>query len=121
MVNDTTYIMNYKRGMYGCHYKFDSYGNYIIIESTNLKVPINTINGRQTDKVYILYGHLDNVKIYYGQKINKGDIIGNSGCSGNAARIEPYRFHIHIEASSFNNFIGKVRDVNPATILNTKQ
>jgi len=120
-LNDTTYIVTYKRGMYGCHYKFGSYGNYVIIESTNLKKPISTINGSQTDKVYILYGHLNDISISIGQKINKGDIIGKSGCSGNAARIEPYRYHIHIEASSDNDFLGNVRDINPATILNTIQ
>jgi len=121
---DTTIRFTYKRGMNGCHYAggtvnndITAYGNYVIIETTNLiNDTVTTITGETASKIYIRYAHMNEVLVSEGQIIPKGGIIGTSGCSGNAARIARSRFHIHIEAGTglYN------KNIDPINLLNTE-
>ncbi|MDR1203604.1 MAG: M23 family metallopeptidase [Tannerellaceae bacterium] len=106
-------------GKYGCHYgSSTSYGNKVVIK-VSLDKPIKDINGNNKSVIYMRYMHLNTVNVTKGQKINQGDIIGTAGCSGNAARIEPTLYHVHIEANSTNTWTGN-RDIDPLSLLITK-
>lgn len=56
----------------------ESYGNYVKIEHDN--------------GMYTLYAHLKNVKVNKNSYVNRGDIIGFMGMTGNA-----YGVHLHFE------------------------
>ncbi|MDR0748932.1 MAG: M23 family metallopeptidase, partial [Tannerellaceae bacterium] len=106
-------------GQYGCHYgSSTSYGNKVVIKVT-LDKPVKDINGNDKSVIYMRYMHLNTVNVTKGQKINQGDIIGTAGCSGNAARIAPTLYHVHIEANSTNTWTGN-RDIDPLSLLTTK-
>lgn len=77
----------------------------------------NTVTIKSKDKegidVWIIYCHLDRVKVRKGQKIKHGEVIGISGCTGNAGLkpdgsrgIAVKYWHVHIEASRENKFFG---------------
>jgi murein DD-endopeptidase MepM/ murein hydrolase activator NlpD len=53
------------------------------------------------------YGHLDRIHVQAGEKVNKGQIIGTAGLSGNSTGP-----HVHFEVRIQNN------PVNPARFLN---
>ncbi len=123
--DDTVNNLAVKRGFYGCHYvgrtitgtDKTALGNYVIIETTNLvRDTVNTINGTEVTTLYITYAHMNEVKVSTGQVIPRGGIIGTSGCSGNAARIQPERYHIHIQAG--DSPWGK--NVDPIYLINSQ-
>ena len=88
-------------------YKKDSYGNYIIIEST-------LANG---DKVRLRYNHLNTVGVVMGDTITQGQLIGLTGITGNAAAkgVIP---HVHIGAKlkSGSNWVND----DPEKYMSTK-
>jgi murein DD-endopeptidase MepM/ murein hydrolase activator NlpD len=59
---------------------------------------------------------MNEVMVSKGQIIPKGGIIGTSGCSGNAARIQRARFHIHIEAGTQP----KNKNIDPINLIRTE-
>ncbi len=123
--DDTINNLAIKRGFYGCHYvgktitgtDKTALGNYVIIETTNFAGDtINTINGTKVNTLYITYAHMNEVKVTKGQIVPRGGIIGTSGCSGNAARIVPERYHIHIQAGDSP----WSKNIDPINLLNTQ-
>lgn len=54
------------------------YGNYIVISHSN---------GMQT-----LYAHLNSIKVSVGERVNKGDVIGAMGSTGDSSGV-----HLHFE------------------------
>jgi murein DD-endopeptidase MepM/ murein hydrolase activator NlpD len=109
------------KGRNGCHYSA-GYGNKIIIrvDIADTTKKITTITGARVATYYILYGHLNTVSVNINDIVNAGEIIGTSGCSGNAAAIAISDYHIHIEAHTENNFVqGIQRIINPLTLLQT--
>ena len=74
-----------------------TYGNYVKIKQDNGKTA--------------LYAHIKHgsIQVHKGQKINKGDIIGTIGETGNA-----YGKHLHLEVRNSNNI-----KENPLHSLNT--
>jgi murein DD-endopeptidase MepM/ murein hydrolase activator NlpD len=90
-----------------------------VVIKVTLDKPVKDINGNDKSVIYMRYMHLNTVNVTKGQKINQGDIIGTAGCSGNAARIEPSLYHVHIEANSTNTWTGN-RDIDPLSLLTTK-
>jgi len=102
----------------GCDYG-GGYGNYVIIQ-TILDEPIEKINGTTTNTVYVRYAHLDTVYSTSGQ-VNEGQIIGLSGCSGNAASYnvsQKHLYHIHIEADDEQTCTG-VRMIDPLKLMSS--
>lgn len=72
----------------------DSYGNYVQIKHEN--------------GYYTLYAHLKKgLKLKEGDFVNKGDIIGVMGNSGNATGT-----HLHFEVRNANNYV-----INPTKYL----
>ncbi len=78
-----------------------AYGNWITIKHT-----IATKSG--TRDIVTLYGHLRTIKVAKGQKVNRGDLIGYEGNTGNTTRLlyGPERgCHVHFtvfDAEGFN-------------------
>jgi len=81
-------------------YNSTSLGNLVVVKSKD-----------KNDKiVYIMYCHLDSVKVAKNDKVKHNDVIGVSGSTGNAGSvyengrlihgISPENYHIHIEAST---------------------
>ena len=56
----------------------EGYGNAVVI--------------RHTPDIETLYGHMDRVQVKAGQKVNRGDILGYMGRTGNATGV-----HLHYE------------------------
>jgi len=107
------------RGKNGCHYHSSQFGNKIIMHVTNDS--IQDINGNWVSDYYILYAHLNEVNVKIGDYVSVGEIIGTSGCSGNAARIPSNIYHVHIEANTTNNFTpGVIRLIDPRVLIKTK-
>lgn len=52
----------------------------------------NTITIKHADNVVTLYGHCSNINVVLGQSVNKGDIIGAVGSTGNSTGP-----HLHFE------------------------
>jgi murein DD-endopeptidase MepM/ murein hydrolase activator NlpD len=81
-------------------YNPTSLGNLVVVKSKDKNNAI----------VYIMYCHLDSVKVVKNAKVKHNDILGISGSTGNAGTvyengrkihgIYPNDYHIHIEAST---------------------
>ena len=101
--------------------------NIIAMEDGTVKTVINNVKGtnhkskgtatygnyveiKHTDGKTSLYAHMKygSIQVHEGQKINKGDIIGTIGETGNA-----YGKHLHLEVRNANN----VKE-NPLNSLN---
>ena len=63
---------------------FDQYGKVVII--------------RHANNVYSLYGHLSRINVAKGANVSQGDIIGQSGNTGNSTGA-----HLHFAISKFND------------------
>lgn len=59
-------------------YEANGYGHYVVVQ--------------QTDGYRAIYAHLESINVTQNQVINKGDIIGVEGSSGNSTGI-----HLHLE------------------------
>ncbi|WP_310557023.1 peptidoglycan DD-metalloendopeptidase family protein [Flavobacterium sp.] len=81
-------------------YNSTSLGNLVVVKSKD----------KDDGTVYIMYCHLDSVKVAKNDKVKHNDILGISGSTGNAGSvyengklihgIDPKDYHIHIEAST---------------------
>ncbi|MDR3025162.1 M23 family metallopeptidase [Chryseobacterium sp.] len=98
-------------------YKSNSMGNTITIKSKD----------KEGKDVWIIYCHLDSVNVKKGQKVKHGQIIGVSGCTGNAGLklngsrgIEIKYWHVHIEASRENKFYGSTKRIDAEEFMKTK-
>lgn len=86
----------------------DTWGKYVIIRTI--------VNG---DAFYMVYAHLNQVRVLEGSTISQGEMIGRSGDSGNAEGSVP---HVHLEVRTavpgkvFNDWDTH----NPETYLGTK-
>ncbi|MGL5236145.1 MAG: M23 family metallopeptidase, partial [Empedobacter falsenii] len=108
------YIIDSRNSFENGEYKSKSYGNYITIEST--------ING---ETVTLKFNHLNknNSPIKIGTYVSAGQLIGQTGITGNAAAkgVVP---HVHIQASKNGNktnpesYIGAKFDSKGNTISN---
>jgi hypothetical protein len=104
----------------GCHYG-KGYGNQIKIRC-ELDEPILTIDGKEITTIFMRYGHLDTVFVRNKDYIEEGQIIGLSGCSGNAATYkvpEKPNYHVHIEADNESS-ISDARMVNVLDLITTE-
>lgn len=70
------------------------FGKHIVLRHPN--VPINNDPNR-TQTLYSTYAHLSSLNVKEGQRINKGDLIGKSGNSGNATAP-----HLHFQLEKEN-------------------
>lgn len=70
------------------------FGKHIVIRHPN--VPINN-NPNRTQTLYSTYAHLSALSVKEGQRVNKGDLIGKSGNSGNATAP-----HLHFQVEKDN-------------------
>ena len=68
-------------------YKKNSTGNTIMIKSE--------VDGKV---VYLSYGHLDKVDVKDKQIVKAGEVIGQTGNTGNAAGVGEANYHVHIQA-----------------------
>ncbi|MDN3691621.1 M23 family metallopeptidase [Chryseobacterium tructae] len=98
-------------------YRKNSMGNTITIKSKD----------KEGKDVWIIYCHLDSVKVKAGQKVKHGEAIGVSGCTGNAGLkpngtrgIEIRYWHVHIEASRENKFFGSKKRIDAEQFMKTK-
>ena len=77
-----------------------AYGNWIAIKHT-----INTKTGQHD--IITLYGHLRTIKVSGGQKVERGDLIGYEGNTGNTTRLlyGPERgCHVHFTVFDAEGF-----------------
>ncbi|MCQ2211653.1 MAG: M23 family metallopeptidase, partial [Paludibacteraceae bacterium] len=112
-------------GNCGCHYS-SGYGNTIIIK-TKEKVKKCDGSGVVSDSFYVKYAHLNTVSVQVGNEVTEGQIIGTSGCSGNAAGYavaDTAYYHLHIESTTKvpvgNTFVNLKRDVDVLDLFSTK-
>jgi len=77
-------------------------GNYILI--------------KQEDGKYSRYGHLKDIKVIKGQKVNKGEKIGISGGNGEFDAGSG-KAHLHFEILKEGNSSGKFIPLNPAKYI----
>ncbi|SPE78402.1 putative peptidase [Flavobacterium columnare] len=108
-------------------YNSSSLGNLVVVKSID----------KDDQTIYIMYCHLDSVKVIKGNKVKHNDILGISGSTGNAGSvfdekgnlihgIYPKYYHIHIEAAinyiadsaTFKNVASS--RVNPENYMKTK-
>ncbi|MFE4588924.1 M23 family metallopeptidase [Streptomyces laurentii] len=75
-----------------------AYGNNIVI--------------RMNDGTYTQYGHLSALRVYVGQKVTPGELIGISGSSGNSTGP-----HLHFEARASAEYGS---DINPVAYLRSR-
>lgn len=67
----------------------NGFGNYVLIRHPNVPDPHNP---SKTATLYTLYAHLDSYAVDKGMLINKGDVIGTVGKTGDASG-----FHLHFQ------------------------
>jgi murein DD-endopeptidase MepM/ murein hydrolase activator NlpD len=72
----------------------------------------NTVKIDHENGYVTLYGHLSHMVVVPGQRVNKGDTIGNVGVSGKTTGP-----HLHYEMA-FNDH-GKLKKINPSFFTNT--
>ena len=109
----------------GCDYESGSNGNVVIIRT---KEKVTKYDSTEANQFYVMYAHLNTVSVAVNDSITEGDIIGKTGCSGNAGSYtlsQQQYLHLHIESSTnqpTNNtsFYNKKRDINPLDLFSTK-
>lgn len=93
-------VVDYKDSIPENHYIDNSLGNVIVIKSKD----------KEGKEIYIMYCHLNKVYVKKNQKVVHGQVIAQSGSTGNAAELLDKKgefvhgihrefWHIHIEAS----------------------
>ena len=68
---------------------------------------------------YSFYAHLSSVSVKYGEKVQKGKVIGKSGTTGNAHNLTDQEEHLHFEYRTSPKH-GDRKQENPNAILKTK-
>lgn len=68
---------------------------------------------------YSFYAHLSSVSVKYGEKVQKGKVIGKSGTTGNAYNLTDQEEHLHFEYRTSPKH-GDRKQENPNAILKTK-
>lgn len=68
---------------------------------------------------YSFYAHLSSVSVKYGEKVQKGRVIGKSGTTGNAYNLTDQEEHLHFEYRTSPKH-GDRKQENPNAILKTK-
>lgn len=68
---------------------------------------------------YSFYAHLSSVSVKYGEKVQKGNVLGKSGTTGNACNLATQEEHLHFEYRTSPKH-GDRKQVNPNAILKTK-
>ena len=68
---------------------------------------------------YSFYAHLSSVSVKYGEKVQKGKMIGKSGTTGNAYNLTDQEEHLHFEYRTSPKH-GDRKQENPNAILKTK-
>jgi len=77
-------------------------GNGVVIYSGNgLKELGNTVLIRHEDGTVTVYGNADKLNVTRGQKVTRGQVIANSGMSGNASRPKLH-FEVRKNAAAVN-------------------
>ena len=74
---------------------------------------------RQKKTYYSFYAHLSSVSVKYGDKVQKGKVIGKSGTTGNAYNLTDQEEHLHFEYRTSPKH-GDRKQENPNAILKTK-
>lgn len=74
---------------------------------------------RQKKTYYSFYAHLSAVSVKYGDKVQKGKVIGKSGTTGNAYNLTDQEEHLHFEYRTSPKH-GDRKQENPNAILKTK-
>lgn len=88
-------------GVVSKSYFSDSYGNCVMIK--------HNINGVEYETVY---AHMRNRAVSTGQKVKKGDFLGNQGNTG-ASRGQ----HLHFEVHKGSWTVGKTNAINPLLVI----
>lgn len=68
---------------------------------------------------YSFYAHLSSVSVKYGEKVQKGSVLGKSGTTGNASNLTGQDEHVHFEYRTSPKH-GDRKQVNPNEIVKTK-
>ncbi len=68
---------------------------------------------------YSFYAHLSSISVKYGEKVQKGSILGKSGTTGNANNLTDQDEHLHFEYRTSPKH-GDRKQENPNAILKTK-
>lgn len=68
---------------------------------------------------YSFYAHLSSVSVKYGEKVNKGKVLGKSGTTGNAYNLTGQEEHLHFEYRTSPKHSDRKQE-NPNAILKTK-
>lgn len=74
---------------------------------------------RQKKTYYSFYAHLSSVAVKYGDKVQKGKVIGKSGTTGNAYNLTDQEEHLHFEYRTSPKHSDRKQE-NPNAILKTK-
>ena len=74
---------------------------------------------RPNKTYYSFYAHLSSVSVKYGEKVQKGKVIGKSGTTGNAYNLTDQEEHLHFEYRTSPKH-GDRKQENPNAILKTK-
>jgi hypothetical protein len=89
-------------------------GNRVLIKSSPEQ------HDENNNTIYIYYTHLSSVSedIEQGDTIKQGEMIGRTGCTGNAYGIDAWRYHTHLII--YENGTENSDKVDPRGYLNTK-
>lgn len=68
---------------------------------------------------YSFYAHLSSVSVKYGEKVNRGKVLGKSGITGNAYNLTGEEEHLHFEYRTSPKHSDRKQE-NPNAILKTK-
>ena len=68
---------------------------------------------------YSFYAHLSSVSVKYGEKVNRGKVLGKSGTTGNAYNLTGEEEHLHFEYRTSPKHSDRKQE-NPNAILKTK-
>ncbi len=63
----------------------------------SIKGKLMNLSTKKEEEIYILYAHLKEVKIKDGETVKVGDVIGQTGRSGNANGMPQTEEHLHLE------------------------
>ena len=68
---------------------------------------------------YSFYAHLSSISVKYGEKVQKGSMLGKSGTTGNAYNLAGREEHLHFEYRTSPKH-GDRKQANPNAIVKTK-
>lgn len=86
----------------------ENYGKHIVLKIDN-------------STYFAFYAHLSNISVTAGATVKQGDVLGQSGCTGNASGFTGNEQHLHFECRTASSLgLGLTGRENPNNIVVTK-